>query len=169
MKQLLLFSLVVLISSCGQLNPCGVSTKSFINNYESFVDEVAEKDLGTKAESWKAYDQRFEKFVDECYPNYEDKLSRSEKSSFASATVKYLYHRYAGSLVNDLEDNETLEQELEELGKTIGSYAEKFGADVSDAMNDLAQQLDREKLDKMLEDVSRFFENLDISISTGDK
>lgn len=167
MRQILLLTILALAVGCQQMNPCGFSSNAFLDNYEDFVDDVAEKDLGTKAKAWEPHDQRFEKFVDECYPNYENDLTRSEQSRFAATTVKYLYHRYAGSFVNDLEDNETLERELEELGKTIGTYAEKFGAEVSVAMDELVRELDREKLNKMFEDIGKFFEDLDITIDTG--
>ncbi|MDX1407139.1 MAG: DUF6565 domain-containing protein [Saprospiraceae bacterium] len=162
-KSLLLSLSVVAFAAC-QSNPCGLSKNKFLDNYEKFVDDVADLELSSDAKAWKKYDDRFEQFTDECYPRFEDKLSNREKRAFAGHTVEYMVNRYGVSFFRGLENDEELEEDLREIGESIGRYAEKMGDEFSKAINDLVNEIDREALEEAVDKARDFFENLDINI-----
>ncbi|MDX1477651.1 MAG: DUF6565 domain-containing protein [Saprospiraceae bacterium] len=163
MKTLIVALTLVVVAGC-QINPCGMSKDRFLENYERFVNEVAEQDLSSDARAWKRYDDRFEQFTDQCYPKFEDKLSRSDKRKFASHSVRYAYHRYGRSFFHDLEHDEKLKEEMRELGENLGKYAEQLGEEFSDAINEFVQEIDREALQDAVDKARDFFENLEINI-----
>ena len=106
MKNLFLAtSMIVLLGACSSMNPCGNNKTTFLNNFETFIEEIESEKLEFADEKWENYDLKFRKYVDECYDEFEDDLTRSEESDFAANTVKYYYVKYGQGIYEQYKDD----------------------------------------------------------------
>lgn len=121
---LVFFTLVSLLGghqSCS-LDACGANKDAFLSRYNDFMAEVKAANLSVSDAGWSKYDDRFRKYVEHCYEQFEPELTGKEKRRFWSSAMSYYYNRYGKSLGKDLfgkeEDNlETLKKRFRELFK----------------------------------------------------
>lgn len=88
--------LSLLLSSCGDGDGCGNDKAAYFANFEDLIEEIAEQNnlLTLTDEQWQQYDDRVNRFTDECYKKFEKDFSTSDQLTVATYTGSYLYARY---------------------------------------------------------------------------
>ena len=162
MKYLSLFILFVAITSftsCNLISPCGVSKDDFLANYNTFIDNIQEKDLAYDANEWESYDRDFEQMVEECHEKYKEEMSASEEIDFWTNALAYYYYRYGTDMVSILSDSSnelsvTISENVDDVIDNPKVVLKKIlGKDKMDELEDLFKDFekDMEKWGKKLE------------------
>ncbi len=100
-------------TSCSTATTCSVSKSGFLTNFNTMVKTVGDKELKSSDDQWTSYDQKFEKFIDECYPSYEENMTDDEKQEFWLKSVEYYWYRHGLGFIKRLGDkNDPLSQEI---------------------------------------------------------
>jgi len=152
--------LSIFLSAC-QLDPCANKDK-FLTTFDQFVEDVSESETEISLEHWKGHDEKFKKYVEECYVSHKEELSNSEKKSFWSNSIRYYYHRHGNGFFTELEnDNDPLaklmEKELEEVFNNpedviIALVKEEFGEDITEGIDKVV-----DGIKKLGEDLKEIF------------
>jgi|GEM_PF-2210270 len=161
-------------SSCSTATTCSVSKSGFLTNFDTMIKKVSEKELKSNDDQWASYDQKFEKFVEECYPSYEENMTEEEKQKFWLKSVEYYWHRYGLGFIKRLGDeNDPLSQEIvrnaEEtwggVDEIVSHMLDEFGMSIKDfdteqfedLFNDIGNDIGKwgKKLEKIFKDVER--------------
>lgn len=148
---------VMTFASCAT-EQCGSSKEKFLENFEEFVDNVESKDLESDKEAWQNLDQSLDKYLNECYTEFEDNLTNSERIDFASNTVRYYYVKYGKGL------SEQLGSDPDEFARKMAENLEGFlhghEDEIEELINDFVYRLDREEMDELIEKGSEFIQLL---------
>ena len=189
MKTILtLFFGTMLLASC-QFDPCGSSPEAFVDKYERFIDDLDEKQLSFDDKSWEDHDRKFKTYVQECYENFEDDLSRKEERRFAQSTAKYYLIKYGKGLQYQYEgdpeefsriigDNveaivdeygDEFEEMFESFMEENGDNIEQLAEDIGDAVERFVNDIDEEKIQKSVDWLEELVENIEIEINTDKK
>ena len=134
--------------SCDSIVHCG-SKDAFIKNYSKFTTDLREHAEKLEAQDWKAIDDEFKMYVDECYPKYKEQLSLSEKLSFWKGTLSYAVHKNGndGNINIQLNDVKIdLADEFKDLSIESKKELEKFikdefGRDLEDAIDRIVDEI----------------------------
>jgi len=146
-----------MLASCA-MDQCGPTKEKFLENYKKFVDKVESKDLGSDKDAWQNLDQKLDKYITECYTEFEDKLTNSERIEFASNTVRYYYNKYGKGISEQLgSDPEAFARQMSE---NLESFLHGHEDEIKALIDDFAHRLDREKLDELVEKGSEFLQLL---------
>jgi hypothetical protein len=155
------FLAIVLFTACS-INPCGPGKKQFLKNFDAFITDIEDQSLAYESEKWEDYDLKFKKFVKECYPEYEEDLTRKEDDQFVANTMKYYYLKYGKGLYEQYKNNG------DELADLIGQNLEEFLEINRDAteklIKNIEENIDAEKIEDFLNEVSDFLNDLDIKL-----
>jgi len=146
---------VLFLTSCAT-DRCGPTKENFLENYEKFVDRVESKDMSLDKEEWQILDKKFDKYLTECYTEFEDALTNSEQIDFASNTVRYYYNKYGKSLSKQLGSDpdaftRNMTKQLEDL--LHGNEDE-----IEALIEEFAIRMDRDELDELIEKGSEFLQ-----------
>jgi len=152
-----IFSLFLV--SC-QMDPCANKEK-FLTNFDSFVEDISESEESISLEEWKKHDEKFKKYIEECYTNHKGDLLSSEKQSFWANSIRYYYERHGNSFFTELNDeNDTLakimEEELSEVFNNpeeaiIALVKEEYGEDITKSIDKVVDEI--KKLGEELKDI----------------
>lgn len=136
-------ALILFLTSACSTNECGSNKAKFLANFNDLIEEVTEAELDYSDDAWDKHDNRFRKFVEDCYPEYEEELSNRERRKFWGQFVKYYYKRYGAGLAQEMlaQGGAQLEgvqlqldnlpiKELEGLMETIGGDMERWGEEL---------------------------------------
>ncbi|NNE54837.1 MAG: hypothetical protein HKN32_02370 [Flavobacteriales bacterium] len=184
MKTILTTLCVCLLLSC-QIDPCGSSPEAFVDKYEQFIDDLDEKELAFDDKSWEDHDRKFKKYVKECYPNYEDDLSRKEERRFAQSTAKYYlikygkglqyqynhdpeeFSRIVGDNVESIVDayGDEFEEMFESFMEENGDNLEQLAEDIGDAVERFVENIDEEQIQKSVDWLEEIVNNIEVEIS----
>lgn len=164
MKLKLIFSgllACVLLIGCSQ-NPCGSSKKLFLHNFSTFVDDVKSTDRKYSDSDWEDLDRTFRKFTDECYPEYEDKLSTKEQEAFFGDATAYAWQRYGKGFLNEISGNS--EGFFNKLFENVdGDINIDFDSEnLNEAINEVKEaldQVDTEKLEDLIKSAGEDIED----------
>lgn len=159
---IILSGLVLLLPSCTEVQ-CGGSKANFQNQFDNFLEKVDELEYDLDSKKWKPFDDRFRLFVEECYPHYEDEMSRAEKSRFWMKTLEFYSDRYGNEMADAFADHgeliseevvENLEEVLEETGRKLEDFLEKNGDELESLFDQVGKDIESwaEKLQEILED-----------------
>ncbi|MCB0704794.1 MAG: hypothetical protein KDC34_05765 [Saprospiraceae bacterium] len=146
MKNILNYVLIlfasIAVSSCS-VNQCGGNKDRFLSNFNELVNEITDANLPYSDKNWDKYDKRFRVLVEDCYPEYEDDLSRRERRKFWGQFVKYYYKRYGAGVAREMlgKGSTKLEgiqiqlddlplDELNDLFESIGNDVEDWGKEL---------------------------------------
>ena len=145
------------LASCA-MDQCGPTKEKFLENYEKFVDRVEAKDLASDKEAWQNLDQKLDKYINECYTEFEQDLTNSERIDFASSTVRYYYTKYGKGLSEQLgsDPDEFARMMTENLEGFLHGHEDEIEAIVDDFVNNL----DRQKMEELIEKGSEFIQLL---------
>lgn len=144
-NSILLFVILVFSISACQLDPC--RTKNvFIKSHKTFVEKSIEDSKEYSDEEWEEKDEQFERFVEECYEKYEDKLSKEEKKEFWIVSSRYFAHRFSSEWADHFLDSEELISSFkyifdEVTNETSTTLNEVFDEDFKNSMEDLKKDL----------------------------
>ncbi len=145
------------LASCAT-DQCGPTKEKFLENYEQFVDRVESKDLASDKEAWQSLDQKLDKYITECYTEFENDLTNSERIDFASNTVRYYYTKYGRGL------SEQLGSDPEDFARMMTENLEGFlhghEDEIEALIDDFANQLDRDEMDRLIKKGSEFIQLL---------
>ena len=83
----------LLLTGC-QGDPCGNSKETYLQNFETLMTEVKDRDLPLNDPAWDRYDERFRALVEECYDQHEAELSGGEKRRFWLRALGYYRTRF---------------------------------------------------------------------------
>ncbi|MEM7101638.1 MAG: hypothetical protein AAF502_00825 [Bacteroidota bacterium] len=154
LKTLSLFTLTtILFAACTQ-SPCGVNKNYFLQNFETFVNDIQEQDLPYNDESWVDHDKKFNHFKDECFEQFKDKMTESEKEEFFGDAAKYVWLRYGSGFVNQIldKDGEVLDNFLDDISDAWDGTEN----DITTAIDDLRKEvenIDKEKLEDLMKEI----------------
>lgn len=150
-------------TACDLMSPCGANKEEFLTNYDTFIQEIKEKDLAYDAAEWESHDREFKAIVEDCYKKYEADLSTSEEVEFWTNALAYYYYRYGTDMVAVLNDgsdelsvtisekvDEVIENPMIAIRKILGK--EKAG-ELDGLMKDLEKDLNKwsKKIEKLFE------------------
>ena len=157
MKILIVMMSALMFASCAT-DQCGPTKEKFLENYERFVDKVESKDLAPDTEAWENLDQKFDKYLTECYTEFENDLTNSERIDFATNTVRYYYTKYGKGL------SEQLGSDPEEFARKMAENLEDFlhghEDDIEALVEEFTSQMDREEMERLIEKGADIFESL---------
>lgn len=147
----------LIFASCAT-DQCGPTKEKFLENYEKFVDWVESKDLTSDKEAWQNLDQKLDKYLTECYTEFENDLTNSERIDFASNTARYYYTKYGKGISEQLgsDPEEFARKMTESLEGFLHGHEEEIEAFIDDFVN----RLDRDELEELIEKGSEFFQLL---------
>ena len=82
------------VASCDLVDPCGASADGFADKAESFFTEARDRDYDAGDAAWASYDDRLVELVEQCYPQHETELTRTQDRAFWRGVSGYYVHRY---------------------------------------------------------------------------
>lgn len=163
--QVLVMSLFVgllTMTSCKEV-ACGGSASNFQNQFENFLEKVDELEYDTDDKRWKVFDERMRLFIDECYPLYEEELSKSDKSEFWIGTLAYYSNRYGDEIADAFASHgeliaeevvENLENVFAETGKKLEDFLNENEGEIERLFTEIGRDIESwaERLEEMLEE-----------------
>lgn len=149
---IILICSIIAFTTCDIINPCGTSKESFLNNYNSLVQEVKEKDLKYDDRAWEHYDRQFKKMVENCYEKYQPDMTATEEVDFWSNALAYYYYRYGTDMVTVLSDSSN------ELSVTISENVEKAIDNPSVVLRKLLGKEKMKELEGLFDDLEKDLE-----------
>lgn len=102
----LLFGLLLNISSCTTAS-CPDDKQVFLVNFFALVQEAGELKPDAGEIAWSEKEAEFQRMVEECYPQLEEKMDRRDKYSFWSRATLFYYHRHGEQVIQVLADGVT--------------------------------------------------------------
>lgn len=162
--QFLLIGLTLMtFTACDFLSPCGATKEEFLENYNTFIKEIKEKDLAYDASEWETHDRKFKKIVEECYETHKADMNASEEVEFWTNALTYYYYRYGTDMIAVLNDgsdelsvkiSENVEEVIENPMVAIRKILGKDKAnELEGLMKDLEKDLNKwsKKFEKLFE------------------
>ncbi|RLD20423.1 MAG: hypothetical protein DRI69_06320 [Bacteroidetes bacterium] len=157
MKILITMMCALMLASCAT-DQCGPTKEQFLENYEKFVDKVESKDLTSDSDAWQSMDQKLDKYLSECYTEFENNLTNSERIDFASNTVRYYYTKYGKEISVQLGSDP--EAFARQMSKNLEAFLNGNEDEIEALIDDFAHRLDRKDLDELIEKGSEFLQLL---------
>ena len=111
--------LLLVVNSC--MVP--VSKKSYIGQFEKFVDRIEKEHEKYEEKDWKWADSQFEKFSGKWYDDYRDELSLSEKLHVQTLVVRYEILR--GRDKTKKQFRKYLREDAKELREKVEEYLQE--------------------------------------------
>jgi hypothetical protein len=147
---LVILSYLILVSACQRVT-CGADKKSFISNYEKFIDKVDALDIPIDDHGWEKYDATLKHYIEDCYDYYESDLTTREKRRFWMQSLKYYASRYGEGMINELsrEDgiSEKVKQNIEEMldatGRDLEDFLNKNMNQIEDLVRDIGDDIEK--------------------------
>ncbi|MEL6924464.1 MAG: hypothetical protein AAFO94_10490 [Bacteroidota bacterium] len=144
--------LMMLLSSCDMLLPCGTSKDAFLENYNQLTDQASENGDDFTEAQWEASDERFRKMVEECYDQWEEEMSFREQRKFWGRSLKYYFQRHGNRVANELMDEDN------SLSTKIREEMEAVWGDSDMVLNDLLKDLGGDEMNDLLKDIGKDIE-----------
>ena len=117
-----------------------------------------QKDLTTDEEAWQNLDKTFDKYLSECFNEFENELTSSERVDFVTNTAKYYYAKYGSGI------SEQMGSEHEEIARKMAENLEDFlhihEDEIEAFVEEFANSIDREELDELMEQGSEMLKTL---------
>ncbi len=174
---ILIFALALLGTSC-QFDTCGIDKEHFLGNFKQFIKTIEKEDLEYSSSEWEKHDEKFKKFVKECYPEYKDKLTSEEKSEYYSYSTKYYVLKYGRGFEKFMDEHgeelaEQVSQGIEDFIEISADNVEEFINQLEESINEekieeffeqLEEAIDEEKINEAFEKIGDFFSRIKINI-----
>ena len=181
-----LFVLLVFCNCSLLESPCGKNKDEFLYNFHKFVKDVKSSDLAYDDQNWEDYDIRFKKFTKECYPEYEEELTRVDKEEYFENTMSYYVTKYGEGLAKQFEEDgevvfDQIREEIEDWWDTEGrelelkleEWADTEGKELAKKLEEsfkrFEESINEEKLEEALQKLSEFLDGIEISIDSEDR
>lgn len=148
-----LFIVAIMITSCNQ-SPCGVNKNYFLQNFDSFVNDIKDQDLRYNDDAWVKHDQKFNEYKDECFEHLKDKMTEAEKEEFYADAAKYVWLRYGSGFVNQIldKDGEVVDNFLDDLSKAWDGAENDITIAIDELKNEV-EKIDKEKLEDLMKEI----------------
>ena len=149
---LLAFSSIIIFSQC-MLDEC-YSKKTFLKNYNTFIDDVSDNYKDFTEKDWKNSDEKLKKYIDECFDKHEDDLTEDEKAEVWAKSLKYYFKQYGFNIKKFLEEdsNELAQNFKKEFEKITNYSSEDFEKVFKEVFKDDLSSL----IDSALEGLEEF-------------
>ncbi len=146
-----------MLTSCAT-DSCGPTKERFLEKYARFVDKVDSKNLPLDEETWKKMDQKFDKYISDCYTEFEDDLTHSEQVDFAANTVRYYYSKYGQGFAEQfgLDPNAFAHMVSENVEQFLHGHEDEIEA----LIEEFAHNIDRKELERLIEKGTEFIQSL---------
>jgi hypothetical protein len=140
------------------------SKRMYVKSYEQFMKKVEKKQDDFTIKDWEEMDEKFERFSGECFDQYEEDLTTSERKQVMGYHFKYVVLRVKSELPFEIskENEEKVDEFIRDLDLdniTIdGKELEKFWKSLDKSkFKEAAEEFGKgfEKLEKALEDLGR--------------
>jgi len=148
---------VLMLTSCN-INQCGPTKEKFLENYEKFVDKVESKNLSADEKAWQNLDRTFDKYLSECYKEFENELTSSERIDFATTTVQYYYTKYGTGISEQIGTDP--EEFARNMAEELEDYLHVHEDEIEALVEEFANSINREELEELLELGSEIFQSL---------
>ena len=143
---LLCFPLLLLISSCSNYIGCGGDKDAFVDNFYAFIEDLKEEQKEGKlsASQWESYDAKFKKLTEECFPQFEDELSTTDRLGVAASVAAYYYAKHGLTAMIKLAQAElAIQKVLLEIDYTVLFSAAKEIINNPDEIHKIMDDLDK--------------------------
>ena len=110
-KLIIVICAIFTINACSMLD-CAMDPEGLLENFDSFVDTVEEKNLDFESRKWETYDSQFENYLENCYEMHEEDFTGKQRRQFWFKVLKYLKMRYGTSVIKQVlktEDSNNLQ------------------------------------------------------------
>lgn len=143
----LLTLLLASVQSC-KMDTC--FTKSyFISSYQGFMKDLNANYRSYSKKDWESKDGKMQNFVDDCYANYDSKMTTQEKVDFWQAYLTYMIKRHGSSALLKIKeaDKTSVVNIFDELENTLKDIDMKkllkdnFGNNIEDAVDDVLKEI----------------------------
>jgi len=143
------------ISSCTLATTCSVSKSGFLLNFDTMIKKIAEEELRSNDATWESYDSKFKKFVEECYPSYEEQMTLQEKKEFWYKTFEYTWYRHG------IQTMELLFDDHDPFYSHITTETQKvYGEDLSPVVERLLEEVIPEQFGELFNEIGTDLEKL---------
>jgi hypothetical protein len=130
---LLLLIVTSLLNGCTSIQ-CGANKGQFLEQFDRFIHEAELAGKDVIESPWKVYDEQLEVYVLDCYDNFRDEMSWSDRTAVIVNTLKYYNWRYGSHMVFQLRDSENAVSAY--LLKEIKAIHEEGGEDMAEIMEE---------------------------------
>jgi uncharacterized membrane-anchored protein YjiN (DUF445 family) len=157
MKILIVMMSAFMFTACAT-DHCGPTKEIFLENYKHFVEKVESKNLTPDKEEWHNLDEKFDTYISDCYTEFENALTSSERIDVATNTVRYYYSKYGKGI------SEQLGADPEEFTRRMTQNVEDFlhgnEDEIEALVREFSNRIDRQELDVLIEKGSEIFQSL---------
>ncbi len=171
MRTILSISMILLLA----LGACGTAEKTqYLNQYESFVDEVKVEYASFTDSDWKANNQRMQYFLDEEYPAVRTELTDKEKAHVWSEAFSYYMIQYGEEGLDHFQEHREVYMEMveesadlaveiiDQLSEDVIPELQKHMPEIRRIGEDIIRNLERKgALDRLEESLERFGERME--------
>lgn len=149
-----------IIQGC-QMKSCGSSADDLLDKVERLVVDVKKMEYPSDDPRWESYDQRFEKYYEECYDQWVADMTGEQKKEFAGLTARYLANRLGKPIFKSLfnkfnrwtREDEEMEELADKFGRDLQNFIEDTGSEgnrlLRDLYRDAREWLESEKRKKL--------------------
>ena len=141
------FALLILVVGFSSCKITVDSKESYLNEYESFIEEVKVNKNKYTEEEWKEKDEEFAIFSEELYEKYQEELRFLEQARIAKYALQYGSTRGIKALSNAIESEE-VEDAIEEI---TNIFDEDIQEDLDKVIEDLKEIWDEDLKDDLKE------------------
>lgn len=150
-----LSTLIILIPFCFLLACKPFSKGQFLSRYDSFMENVKENHDDFSENQWEAKDEQLEEMLDDWYPEFEDDLTRKERSKVWSKAMQYAVYRHGNDLENFWADNgeelsELMKEHISEVSEETRKAIQEIVPEIKEIMPEL-KEAGREILKELIE------------------
>lgn len=170
-----LFTLFFVLSCTN--NICS-DKKTYLNNYKAFVATTELNYKKYSKEDWEISNQKFKKFRDSCYQEFESQLTSEEEDMVFNYTTRYLLVKVKNVFNSGFSD-EKLNEYSKKFKKLFNKNREldidiedfKNDKDLQKSVEDFEKGIDKfgDGLEKLGQGLDKFFQKLDESLGENKK
>ncbi len=157
---LLLFIMTPFLNGCTSIQ-CGANKGQFLEQFDRFMQEAEQAGQKVIESPWKVYDEQLEVYVLDCYDNFRDEMSWSDRAGVIVNILQYYNWRYGSHMVYHLQDEEKpvsvyLLNEIktihEDGGEDIEEIMEEEWMEITNIFLEDLDRLRRQRLETMEDD-----------------
>jgi len=148
MKKTIMFCFLLGLFTACELAPC-ITKEAFLSSSKKTYEKFEKGQDQFSDNNWKSMDNTYQKYIENCYPQYETKLTPEEKKEFWLHTSQYFIKRgYKGP------------EMTEELKELYATHLEKYLESVGDRFADKFKKLMDINVDEAVDKIFDILENL---------
>jgi hypothetical protein len=117
-----------------------------VDNFYTFIEELKEEQKQEKLSDsqWEAYDVKFKKLTEECFPQFEEKLNATDRLGVAASVAAYYYAKHgSGAIIKLAQAELAIQKVLLEIDYTILFSAAKEIINNPDEIHKIMDDLEK--------------------------